>query len=91
MLQFTPAKAAASILLLIFQTIQVRSDVHVGQLQQAPLLIQLLPQHIQTNKQDCHRLARRCLSLLVDMRDQLADHVESAPPSLMKAMKKFEE
>ncbi|PIL25894.1 hypothetical protein GSI_11647 [Ganoderma sinense ZZ0214-1] len=69
MLQFTPAKAAASILLLIFQTIQ----------------------NIQTNKQDCHRLARRCLSLLVDMRDQLADHVESAPPSLIKAMKKFEE
>ncbi|KAI1790577.1 hypothetical protein LXA43DRAFT_890846 [Ganoderma leucocontextum] len=69
MLQFTPAKAAASILLLIFQTIQ----------------------HIQTNKQDCHRLARRCLSLLVDMRDQLADHWENAPPSLIKAIKKFEE
>ncbi len=29
MLQFTPAKAAASILLLIFQTIQVGSVVHV--------------------------------------------------------------
>ncbi|TBU45668.1 hypothetical protein BD309DRAFT_955656 [Dichomitus squalens] len=69
MLQFTPAKAAASVLLLIFQTIQT----------------------IQTNKHDCHRLARRCLSLLVDMRDQLADNWDAAPPSLIKAMKKFEE
>ncbi|KAI0742707.1 hypothetical protein C8Q80DRAFT_1221158 [Daedaleopsis nitida] len=69
LLQFAPAKAAASILLVIFETIK----------------------NVQTNRHDCHRLARRCLSLLVEMREQLQGHEESAPPSLLKAITKFEE
>ncbi|RPD77045.1 hypothetical protein L226DRAFT_483343 [Lentinus tigrinus ALCF2SS1-7] len=69
LLQFAPAKAAAGILLLIFETVK----------------------NVQTNRQDCHRLARRCLSLLVDIRDQLADHAGPIPPRLVKAISKFEE
>ncbi|RDX41179.1 hypothetical protein OH76DRAFT_1489711 [Lentinus brumalis] len=69
LLQFTPAKAAAGVLLLIFETLK----------------------HVQTNRQDCNRLARRCLSLLVDIRDQLADHAGPVPPRLLKAISKFEE
>ncbi|KAI0717740.1 hypothetical protein C8T65DRAFT_571587 [Cerioporus squamosus] len=69
LLQFTPAKAAAGILLLIFETLK----------------------NVQTNRQDCNRLARRCLSLLVDIRDQLVDHAGPVPPRLLKAISKFEE
>ncbi|KAI9057558.1 hypothetical protein FKP32DRAFT_1615265 [Trametes sanguinea] len=48
-------------------------------------------QKIQTNKEDCYRLAQRCLSMLVDIRDHMTEHRESAPPSLLKAITKFEE
>ncbi|KAI0776820.1 hypothetical protein BD413DRAFT_610404 [Trametes elegans] len=48
-------------------------------------------QHVQTSKQDCYRLAQRCLSLLVEMRDQMGGRWDSAPPSLIKALSKYEE
>ncbi|THH31372.1 hypothetical protein EUX98_g2807 [Antrodiella citrinella] len=69
MAQFPPAKAAASLLLVIFQTIQ----------------------NVQTNRNDCYRLARRCLSLLVDMRDQMDGRWEDAPESLLRNFAKFEQ
>ncbi|OSD03676.1 hypothetical protein PYCCODRAFT_1444280 [Trametes coccinea BRFM310] len=48
-------------------------------------------QKIQANKDDCYRLAQRCLSMLVDIRDHMTEHQDSAPPSLLKAITKFEE
>ncbi|KAI0668853.1 hypothetical protein C8Q78DRAFT_212859 [Trametes maxima] len=48
-------------------------------------------QHIQSNRQDCLHLAERCLNLLIDMRDHMADRWEAAPPSLLKAWARFEE
>ncbi|OBZ74650.1 hypothetical protein A0H81_05439 [Grifola frondosa] len=68
LLQFPPAKAAASILLMVFQTIQ----------------------SIQTNRSDCYRLARRCLSLLVDIRDAMEGSWETAPEALIRTLAKFE-
>ncbi|CDO70391.1 hypothetical protein BN946_scf184999.g31 [Trametes cinnabarina] len=47
-------------------------------------------QKIQLNKDDCYRLAQRCLSMLVDIRDHMAEHQNSAPASLLKAISKFE-
>ena len=35
-------------------------------------------------------MARRCVSLLVDIRDQLVEHEDTAPPSLLKALSKLE-
>ncbi|KAH9922319.1 uncharacterized protein BXZ73DRAFT_51396 [Epithele typhae] len=66
--QFTPVKAAASLLLLIFETIKAS----------------------RTQQEDCLRLARRCLSLLVDIRDHLPEEGDLAPASLLKALSKFE-
>lgn len=66
--QFPPAKAAAGVLLVIFQTIQ----------------------DIQQNRTECYRLARRCLSLLVDIKDQMDGRMEDAPEALLKNLKKFE-
>ncbi|KAL4245641.1 hypothetical protein ABKN59_010782 [Abortiporus biennis] len=68
MSQCPPARAAASILLGIFQTIQ----------------------SIQTNKSECYRLARRCLSILTDMKEQLDDRWETAPQALLRNFAKFE-
>ncbi|KAI8972561.1 hypothetical protein BD414DRAFT_425575 [Trametes punicea] len=48
-------------------------------------------QKIQSNREDCNRLAQRCLSMLMDIRDHLSDHRGSAPASLLKAISKFEE
>ncbi|KAI0077672.1 hypothetical protein K474DRAFT_1690765 [Panus rudis PR-1116 ss-1] len=68
MMQFPPARAAASILLMIFTTIQ----------------------SMQSNRNDCYRLARRCLSLLVDVKTQMEGRWENAPPSLLKNIARFE-
>ncbi|KAI0370861.1 hypothetical protein BV20DRAFT_943216 [Pilatotrama ljubarskyi] len=48
-------------------------------------------QKIEANKDGCYRLARRCLALLVDIRDHMMDHWDAAPPSLVKALSRFEE
>ncbi|KAI0326798.1 hypothetical protein GY45DRAFT_1328458 [Cubamyces sp. BRFM 1775] len=55
------------------------------------LLVFQTIQKIQSNKEECYRLARRCLSMLVDIRDHMSDQWETAPPSLLKAVTKFEE
>lgn len=48
-------------------------------------------QKIQTNREGCYRLAQRCLAMLVDIRDHMSDRWDSAPPSLLKAISRFEE
>ncbi|OBZ74658.1 hypothetical protein A0H81_05444 [Grifola frondosa] len=68
LLQFTPAKAAASILLMVFETIQ----------------------SMQSNRSDCYRLASRCLSFLVDLKDAMEGNRETAPESLIKTLARFE-
>ncbi|KAH9893932.1 hypothetical protein C8Q73DRAFT_774184 [Cubamyces lactineus] len=55
------------------------------------LLVFQTIQKIQSNKEECYRLARRCLSMLIDIRDHMSDQWETAPPSLLKAIAKFEE
>lgn len=45
---------------------------------------------MQTNRADCYRLARRCLSLLVDIKDQLEGRWERAPDTLLKNVKRLE-
>ena len=85
-LQFPPAKAAASLLCMIFQTIQVCTQLSC---------IQLCPslrsrQSVESNRNDCYRLARRCLSLLVDIKDHMDGKWETAPESLLRSLNKFE-
>ncbi|KAI0830157.1 hypothetical protein BC628DRAFT_1473071 [Trametes gibbosa] len=48
-------------------------------------------QKIQSNREGCFRLAQRCLDMLVDIRDHMSGHWDSAPPSLLKALSRFEE
>ncbi|OCH91320.1 hypothetical protein OBBRIDRAFT_887032 [Obba rivulosa] len=47
-------------------------------------------QSLQTNRSECYRLARRCLSLLTDVRDSMDGRWEDAPESLLRVLKKFE-
>ncbi|KZT05217.1 uncharacterized protein LAESUDRAFT_813601 [Laetiporus sulphureus 93-53] len=47
-------------------------------------------QSVQRNKSECYRLANRCLALLVDISEHMDDRWDSAPPSLAKALNKFE-
>lgn len=106
-IQFPPAQAAARILLLIFETIQMCSAssflpidgncpswnyLSRSSLRNACLTPgYLVAQKIQANREGCCRLAQRCLAMLVDIRDQMSDRWDSAPPSLLKAILRFEE
>ncbi|KAH9948499.1 hypothetical protein B0H21DRAFT_237381 [Amylocystis lapponica] len=47
-------------------------------------------QNVQTNKNDCYRLARRCLALLVDIQEQIDGRREDTPESLTNALSKLE-
>ncbi|PSR79848.1 hypothetical protein PHLCEN_2v6894 [Hermanssonia centrifuga] len=83
MCQFPPVRAAAGLLLLIFQTIQVSPP--------SLLFTALTPaQDIQTNRTECYRLARRSLALLTDLRETMHGRCQDAPPSLLLAIHKFE-
>ncbi|KAI0651288.1 hypothetical protein C8Q79DRAFT_1004593 [Trametes meyenii] len=59
--------------------------------QAAAGVLLLVFETIQSNRQECLNLAERCLNLLVDMRNHMADRWEAAPPSLLKAWARFEE
>ncbi|KAH9856427.1 hypothetical protein C2E23DRAFT_517278 [Lenzites betulinus] len=48
-------------------------------------------QQIQSNQEGCYRIAKRCWTILVDIRDHMAGHCDSAPPSLLRAFSRFEE
>lgn len=54
------------------------------------LLIFQTVQQVQTNKEGCHRLARRAHRILVDISDQMAGRWETAPELLLKNLKKLE-
>ncbi|KAI0341257.1 hypothetical protein BDW22DRAFT_341386 [Trametopsis cervina] len=54
------------------------------------LLIFQTIQAIQTNRTACYRLARRCLTLLTDLRDAMDGRWDDAPEPLLKAIAKFE-
>ncbi|KAI0351618.1 hypothetical protein OH77DRAFT_1429437 [Trametes cingulata] len=47
-------------------------------------------QKVEANRDGCYRLAERCLAILMDIRDHMMDRWDSAPPSLIKALSKFE-
>ncbi|KAI0087609.1 hypothetical protein BDY19DRAFT_892908 [Irpex rosettiformis] len=47
-------------------------------------------QDLQSNRDECYRLARRCLKLLTDLRDAMSGHWEDSPESLLKSITKFE-
>ncbi|KAF8891032.1 hypothetical protein BD779DRAFT_1784896 [Infundibulicybe gibba] len=66
--QFPPVAAAASVLLLIFKTIQ----------------------GVQNNKVAYLQLARRCARILLDINEQMEGRWNTAPPSLLKNLEKFE-
>ncbi|KAF7966754.1 hypothetical protein HWV62_37209 [Athelia sp. TMB] len=54
------------------------------------MLIFQTVQQVQTNKDGCHRLARRAHRILVDINDQMAGRWETAPELLLKNLKKLE-
>jgi hypothetical protein len=91
--QFPPVSAAATLLLVVFDTIQV-----------CALLLEMIhdkprtkcwshhsSQSLQRNKTACIKLARRAASILLDIRDQVRGRWEDAPPSLKRNIRKFEE
>lgn len=46
--------------------------------------------HLQTNQTQCYRLAKRSLDLLVQIKEQMEGRMDTAPPSLLKNLEKFE-
>ncbi|KAF7297184.1 TKL/LISK/LISK-DD1 protein kinase [Mycena indigotica] len=48
-------------------------------------------QTIQVNKEGCHRLARRCARILLDINDQMLGRWDTAPSSLVKNLSRLEE
>lgn len=86
--QFPPARAAATIVLLIFETIEVRFCAS------APRLIGTLTgsfsQGMQNNKQGCRRLARRAAEILLDVRERMRGRWDRAPRSLTRNLAKLE-
>ncbi|EKM52601.1 uncharacterized protein PHACADRAFT_31094 [Phanerochaete carnosa HHB-10118-sp] len=48
------------------------------------------PPDLQTNKRECFRLAKRCVTLLADVKDAMSGHWEDAPETLLKNIAKFE-
>ncbi|KAJ7279106.1 hypothetical protein C8J57DRAFT_1502930 [Mycena rebaudengoi] len=55
------------------------------------LLIMETVQDVQTNKEDCNRLARRCATMTLNINDQMAGRWDSAPPMLLKNLAHFQE
>ncbi|TFK69796.1 hypothetical protein BDN72DRAFT_878230 [Pluteus cervinus] len=47
-------------------------------------------QDVQSNKEACHRLARRCARILSDINDQMEGRWDTAPPLLVKNLQNFE-
>ena len=88
--QFPPVRAAAAILLVIFETIQVSITNFLVVYVLSIMYSFYSLQSIQTNRADCLRLARRCLTLLVDIKDQLEGRWSTAPGALLKNVKKLE-
>ncbi|KAF5375353.1 hypothetical protein D9615_008027 [Tricholomella constricta] len=54
------------------------------------LLILQTVQGVQTNKESCLRLVRRCARILLDINDQMAGRWNAAPPTLMRNLERFQ-
>ncbi|KAG6374029.1 hypothetical protein JVT61DRAFT_4667 [Boletus reticuloceps] len=80
-LQFPPAIAAVSIVLLMLETVQVS-------VMEKRVLTTV--QNIQTNKAGCISLARRAAQILVDIDHQMRGRWDSAPERLVQSLQKFE-
>ncbi|KAI0686364.1 Spc98 family-domain-containing protein [Cytidiella melzeri] len=74
MLQIAPAAAAASLLLMILETVEVVLR-YIG---------------IHANKSECLRLARRCARMLLDIQSAMHGRWHDAPPSLAENFDKLE-
>ncbi|EIW56653.1 uncharacterized protein TRAVEDRAFT_49473 [Trametes versicolor FP-101664 SS1] len=89
------ADNALSVLILTSEVTKQIADIMQFPPAQAAAGVLLLVfetiQKIQTNREGCYRLAQRCLAMLVDIRDHMSDRWDSAPPSLLKAISRFEE
>ncbi|KLO11649.1 hypothetical protein SCHPADRAFT_461161 [Schizopora paradoxa] len=68
MASFPPVRAAATVLLVILQTIQ----------------------EIESNKESCHRLARRAARLLLDLKHRMEGRWDTAPKALVENILEFE-
>ncbi|KAJ7058118.1 hypothetical protein C8F01DRAFT_1149592 [Mycena amicta] len=55
------------------------------------LLVVQTAQSVQANKEGCHRLARRCARMVLDVNDQMLGRWDSAPPSLVKNLARLQE
>ncbi|RDB19620.1 hypothetical protein Hypma_013247 [Hypsizygus marmoreus] len=54
------------------------------------LILQTL-QGVQNNKEACFRLARRCARILLDINDQMVGRWDTAPPTLIKNLERFQD
>ena len=68
MASFPPVRAAATVLLVILQTIQ----------------------EVESNKDSCHRLARRAARLLLDLKHRMEGRWDTAPKALVENILEFE-
>ncbi|KAJ7073266.1 hypothetical protein B0H15DRAFT_869336 [Mycena belliarum] len=55
------------------------------------LLIMETVQEVQTNQEECNRLARRCATILLNINDQMSGRWDRAPQSLVKNLGRFQE
>ena len=94
-LQFPPAIAAVSVVLLILETVQVSPTLGAAvwfgpvgseSYSNPPTSVQ----NIQTNKAGCIALARRAAQILVDIDHQMRGRWDSAPQRLVQNLQKFE-
>ncbi|KAJ7141866.1 hypothetical protein C8R43DRAFT_584498 [Mycena crocata] len=51
----------------------------------------LIMETVQANKEGCHRLARRCATMLLNLSDQMTGRWDHAPQALVKNLIKFQE
>lgn len=92
-LQFPPAIAAVSIVLLILETVQVSMTlctvVRFGATELYFTTSDYV-QAIQANQAGCIALARRATQVLVDIDHQMRGRWDSAPERLVQNLQKFE-
>ncbi|KAG6837783.1 hypothetical protein H0H93_001710 [Arthromyces matolae] len=53
-------------------------------------IVLLILQTVQNNKEACFRLVRRCARILLDINEQMEGRWETAPPTLLRNLEKFQ-
>ncbi|KAG5641669.1 hypothetical protein DXG03_004518 [Asterophora parasitica] len=53
-------------------------------------VVVLILETVQTNKESCLRLVRRCARILLDINDQMAGRWDTAPPTLTRNLERFQ-